>query len=60
MLGNNLMIHEDAHGHANNVLWAFDPATGALTRVLSAVRASEVSGGWINTVGECGGAGGGG
>lgn len=45
------MIQEDAHGHANNVLWAYDLTNGSLTRVLSSVRGAEVSGGWVNAIG---------
>ncbi len=39
-----LLIAEDSHNHVNNMLWAADLETGALTRVMTAPIGAELSG----------------
>ncbi|MBC7735734.1 MAG: DUF839 domain-containing protein [Candidatus Saccharibacteria bacterium] len=40
---NTLVIAEDTEGHQNDVIWARDMATGALTRILSTPYGSEAT-----------------
>jgi len=50
-----LLIAEDTHGHDNNVLWARDPASKALTRILTAPTRAEVAGlNWFKDIGGFG------
>jgi uncharacterized protein len=47
-----LFIAEDSRAHAFNVLWAFDPESGGLTRIQTAPKGGEVAGiGWYANLG---------
>ena len=39
-----LFIGEDSANHLNNFLWAYQPETGQLTRILSATIGGELTG----------------
>jgi secreted PhoX family phosphatase len=50
-----LLVAEDTHAHGNNMLWAWDPDTGALDRVLTAPTGAEIAGlNWFPNIGGFG------